>query len=65
MDERSGRTVAEVGKGVAMGGGDISKEALRENGILDEETWCELFERCPPGYSYFIVGGGVRITRLG
>lgn len=45
-----------------MSGGDISKEALRENGILDEETWRELFERCPPGYSYFIVGGGVRVT---
>ncbi|MDQ3363102.1 MAG: hypothetical protein M3534_15850, partial [Actinomycetota bacterium] len=28
VDERSGRVVAEVGKGVVMSGGDISKEAL-------------------------------------
>jgi len=63
VDERNDRVVAQVGKGVSMGGGDISKQALRENGILDERTWRELFERCPPGYSYWIVGGGVRITQ--
>ncbi|CAN5538127.1 hypothetical protein BH24ACT18_BH24ACT18_00780 [soil metagenome] len=32
VDERSGRVVAEVGKGVVMSGGDISKEALRRTG---------------------------------
>ena len=63
VDESSGRTVGEVGKGIFMSGSDISKEVLRENGILDEETWRELFERCPPGYSYFLVGGGVRVTQ--
>lgn len=63
VDESSGRTVGEVGKGIFMSGDDISKEVLKENGILDEETWRELFERCPPGYSYFLVGGGVRVTQ--
>lgn len=63
VDERNGRTVGRVGEGISMSGGDISKEALREGGILDGETRRELFKRCPPGYSYWIVGGGVRISR--
>jgi hypothetical protein len=63
VDGRNCRTVAEVGRGVVMGGGDISEEALRENGILEEKTQRELFERCPPGYSYWIVGEGVRVTQ--
>jgi hypothetical protein len=58
-----GQVVAEVGKKVVMGGGEISKEALRENEILDERTWRELFERCPPGYGYWLVGEGVHIPR--
>lgn len=61
--ERNGRTVGRVGEGISMSGGDIPKEALREDGILDGETRRELFKRCPPGYSYWIVGGGVRISR--
>lgn len=63
VDERNDRVVAQVGKGVSMSGGDISTQALRENNIVDERTWRELFERCPPGYSYWIVGGGVRISQ--
>lgn len=63
VDRSNARTVGKVGEEIFMSGGDISKEALRENRILDEETWRELFERCPPGYSYFIVGGGVRVTQ--
>jgi hypothetical protein len=60
-----GKVVAEVGKRVVMGGGDITKRALRENEILDERTWRELFERCPPGYSYWLVGEGVHILSGG
>lgn len=65
VDQRNGRTVGRVSEGISMSGGDISKQALRKNGILDERTWRELFERCPPGYSYWLVGGGVRIARTG
>lgn len=63
VDQRKSRVVAEVGKEMVTGGGDIGKTALRENGLLDEQTWRELFERCPPGYSYFLVGEGTRIYR--
>jgi hypothetical protein len=61
LDARNGRVVAEVGKKVIMGGGDIGKEALKENDILNERTWRELFERCPPDYGYWLVGEGVHM----
>ncbi len=63
--DRRGRVVAEVGKKVVMGGGEIGKATLKENGILDERTWRELFERCPPGYGYWLVGEGVYIPWRG
>ena len=61
LDRRSGRVVAEVGKRVIMGGGEITREALRENGIMEEEQVSELFERCPG--DYWMVGEGVQIPR--
>jgi hypothetical protein len=61
LDRRSGRVVAEVGKRVIMGGGDITREALRENGIMEEEQVLELFERCPG--DYWMVGEGVQVPR--
>jgi hypothetical protein len=30
-----------------MGVGEITREALRENDIMEEEQVSELFERCP------------------
>ena len=61
LDRRSGRVVAEVGKRVIMGGGGITREALRENGIMEEEQVSELFERSPG--DYWMVGEGVQIPR--
>ncbi len=45
-----GRVVARVGDEVDMGGGDVTREMLEENNVLDERTKQELFERCPGRY---------------
>lgn len=56
-----GRLKAIVGKKVVMGGGEVRRDTLRENGIVDEQTWRELVERCPQ-HVYWIAGAGINTS---
>ena len=58
----NGRVVARVGEEVSMGGGEIEKETLLENKLLDKRTWRELVKRCPDRW-YWLVGEGVHVPR--
>jgi hypothetical protein len=58
----NGRVVARAGEEVVMGGGDVPREALEENDVLDERTKRELFERCP-GVYFLASPEGMRIPR--
>lgn len=49
-----GLVVAQVGKRIFMGGGEIASGALRGNDLMDERELRELSERCPD--DYWMVG---------
>lgn len=49
-----GRVVAQVGKRVWMGGGQIGEKTLRGNDLMGERELAEFSERCPD--DYWMVG---------
>jgi len=58
----NGRVAARVGEEVVMAGGDVPREALEGNNVLDERTKRLLFERCPGPY-FLASPEGMHISR--
>jgi hypothetical protein len=58
----AGKTVSRVGEGIVAGGGEVP--SLDDLGAVQKEQAREIQERCP-SKSYWLVGGGVRVTTRG